>query len=267
MLEALEGLGLNVYPTEEARTGPALLETLADVAERLADGAHVRNALPAGGFDVILGQVRHGWRHLDPEGDLPTQFVIRTKPRTLTVRTAEKLKDVYLPDHGWKTRLLREHGQPIVAMRAEEASKKPLRDRLVELGARRAAGRWRNTAGSTMARVPKPWTGRKHSTRRAWAGFRSSCSPFTRMEAATRRDPRPRRGAKPPPDFAVPASANAPPLRWSFWTRDGESRKASRERTGSLRIASSSCTGTLRKADGTRRSPPHPRPFSTARIC
>ena len=140
MLEALEGLGLNVYPTEEARTGPALLETLADVAERLADGAHVRNAMPAGGFDVILGQVRHGWRHLDPEGDLPTQFVIRTKPRTLTVRTAEKLKDVYLPDHGWKTRLLREHGQPIVAMRAEEASKKPLRDRLVELGARRAAG-------------------------------------------------------------------------------------------------------------------------------
>ncbi len=140
ILEALEGLGLNVYPTEEARTGPALLETLADVVERLAGGAHVRNAMPAGGFDILLGQVRHGWRHLDPEGDLPTRFIIRTKPRTLTVRTAEKLKDVYLPDHGWKTRLLREHGQPIVAMRPEEASNKPLRDRLVKLGARRAAG-------------------------------------------------------------------------------------------------------------------------------
>ena len=140
VLEALEGLGLNVYPTEEAQTGPALLETLADVAERLVDGTHVRNAMPAGGFDVLLGQVRHGWRHLDPEGDFPTRFIIRTKPRTLTVRTAEQLKDVYLPDHGWKTRLLREHGQPIVAMRPEEALKKPLRDRLVSLGARRAAG-------------------------------------------------------------------------------------------------------------------------------
>lgn len=140
LLEALEGLGLNVYPTEEARTGPALLEALADVAERLADGTHVRNAMPTGGFNVLLGQIRHGWRHLDPEGDLPTRFIIRTKPRTLTVRRAEKLKDVYLPDHSWKTRLLREHDQPIVAMRPEEASKKPLRDRLVKLGARRAAG-------------------------------------------------------------------------------------------------------------------------------
>ena len=140
MVEALGGLGLNVYPTEEARTGPALLETLADVAERLADDAEVRSVMPAGGFDVLLGQIRHGWRHLDPVGDLPTRFIIRTKPRTLTVRKRDELKDVYLPDHSWNTRLLREHGQPIVAMRPEEASKKPLRDRLVELGARRAAG-------------------------------------------------------------------------------------------------------------------------------
>jgi len=140
MLLALKRLGLNVYPTEDVQTGPALLEVLADVAERLADGADVRNATPAGGFDVLLGQIRHGWRHWDPEGALPTRFIIRTKPRTLKVRTADALKDVYLPDHSWKTRLLREHDQPIVAMRPEEASKKPLRDRLVELGARRAAG-------------------------------------------------------------------------------------------------------------------------------
>ena len=140
MVETLQGLGLNVYPTEEARTGPALLETLADVAERLADDAEVRSVVPAGGFDVLLGQIRHGWRHLDPEGDLPTRFIIRTKPRTLKVRKRDELKDVYLPDHSWNTRLLREHGQPIVAMRPEEASKKPLRDRLVELGARRASG-------------------------------------------------------------------------------------------------------------------------------
>lgn len=140
LLEALERLGLNVYPTEDARKGPALLEALADVAERLADGVDVRNMMPAGGFDVLLGQIRHGWRHLDPKGDLPKRFIIRTTPRTLSVRTTEQLKGVYLPGRGWRTRLLREHGQPIIAMRPEEASKKPLRDRLVELGARSAAG-------------------------------------------------------------------------------------------------------------------------------
>ncbi|MDE2754621.1 MAG: hypothetical protein OXI83_18780, partial [Gemmatimonadota bacterium] len=140
MVEALERLGLNVFPTEEARTGPALLEALADVVEGPEDGAHIRSVMPTGGFDVLLGQIRHGWRHLDPEGDLPTRFIIRTQPRTLKVRTRDALRDAYLPDHRWNTRLLREHGQPIVAMRPEEAAKKPLRDRLVELGARPAAG-------------------------------------------------------------------------------------------------------------------------------
>ena len=139
LLGALETLGLNVYPTEDALTGPALLETLADVAERLTDGADVRNAMPAGGFNVLLGQVRHGWRHFDPERDLPTRFIIRTKPRRLAVRTPEQLEDVYLPGHGWRTRLLREHGQPIVAMRPQEAAG-PVGDRLVERGARRATG-------------------------------------------------------------------------------------------------------------------------------
>ena len=96
--------------------------------------------MPAGGFDVLLGQVRHAWRHLDadPRGPLPTRFIVRTKPRTLTVRTADELKDVYLPDHGWQTRLLREHGQPIVAIRPEDAGG-PSGERLVELGARPAA--------------------------------------------------------------------------------------------------------------------------------
>ena len=142
LLGVLEKLGLNVYPTGDDRTGPALLEALADVARALADGAGAtgHHAMPAGGFDVLLGQIRHAWRHLDPESELPTRFIIRTKPRTLTVRSPEELIDVYLPGHGWRTRLLREHGQPIIAMRPEEASKKPLRDRLIELGARRAVG-------------------------------------------------------------------------------------------------------------------------------
>ena len=139
LLTALEEVGLCIYPTEDVRTGPALLETLADVVETLLDGAAVRNEMPAGGFDVLLGQIRHGWRHLDPEGLLPTRFIIRTKPRTLAVRTVDELKDVYLPGRGWRTRLLREHGQPIVAMRPQEASG-PVGDRLVKLGARRATG-------------------------------------------------------------------------------------------------------------------------------
>ena len=143
LLGALEGLGLNVYPTDDDTTGPALLEALADVAETLADGVGPtgHQAMPAGGFDVLLGQVRHAWRHLDtePRDPLPTRFIVRTKPRTLTVRTADELKDIYLPGHGWRTRLLRDHAKPIVAMRPQEAGG-PIGDRLVELGARRATG-------------------------------------------------------------------------------------------------------------------------------
>ena len=138
--DALVGLGLNVYPTDDAQTGPALLEALADVAERLAEGAGGRGPTPAVGFDILLGQIRRGWIHLSPEGDLPTRFVVRKRPRTLTVCASEELSGVYLPDHGWKTRLLRQHGQPIVAMRPQEASNSQLRDRLIKLGARRAAG-------------------------------------------------------------------------------------------------------------------------------
>ena len=131
LLQALETLGLKVYPMEDASTGPALLEALAD--------AKARDAMPAGGFDVFLGQVRHAWRHLDPDQDLPKRFLVRTKPRSLTVRTASELGDAYLPDIAARTRSLREHGQPIVAMRPEEA-RGLVGIRLHELGARRATG-------------------------------------------------------------------------------------------------------------------------------
>ena len=131
LLEALRSLGLNVYPTENALTGPGLLDALADVVMR-------QKAMPAGGFDVFLGQVHHAWRSFDPDRELPEHFLVRTKPRTFTVRTASELKDVYLPDDRARTRSLREHEQPIIAMRPEEA-----RDRvgihLHELGARRAS--------------------------------------------------------------------------------------------------------------------------------
>ena len=129
LLQALEMLGLEVYPMEDALTGPALLEALAD--------AKARNAMPAGGFEVFLGQIRHAWRHLDPDQGLPKRILVRTKPRTLTVRTASELGDAYLPDHPARTRSLREHGQPIVAMRPEEA-RGLVGVRVHELGARRA---------------------------------------------------------------------------------------------------------------------------------
>ena len=140
LLAVLQGLGLNVYPTYDDTTGPALLEALADVAETVADGvgATRHHVMPAGGFDVLLGQIRHAWRHLDPDGDLPTRFIVRTRPRTLTVRSPDELTDVYLPDQGWQTRLLRQHSQPIVAIRPEDV-RGSVRDRLIELGARPAS--------------------------------------------------------------------------------------------------------------------------------
>ena len=132
LLGTLRKLGLNVYPTEEISAGPALLEALADVVE--AEGPML-----GGRFDVILGQIRHAWKHLDPERDLPTRFLVRTKPRMLILRTAEEFSDVYLPDDVARTRSLREHQQPIVAMRPEEA-RGGVGDRLQEHGARRASG-------------------------------------------------------------------------------------------------------------------------------
>lgn len=128
---SLQRLGLNVYPTEDALTGPDLLEALADITK-------ARKALPAGGFDVFLGQVRHAWRHLDPDRGLPGQFLVRTKPGKLDVRAATALQDVYLPDHASRVRSLREHRQPILAIRPEDVSK--VRDHLLELGVRLASG-------------------------------------------------------------------------------------------------------------------------------
>ena len=135
LVRTLRKRGLNIYPTgrESARTGPSLLNALAEVA------AKGPGAMPAGGFDVFLGQFRHAWGHLDPDRDLPERFVVHKGPRTLEVRIAAELKDVYLPDHSANTRLLAEHGRPIVAMWPKEANAE-IGDRLHELGMRRASG-------------------------------------------------------------------------------------------------------------------------------
>jgi len=131
LLRSLQRLGLNVYPTEDALTGPDLLETLADITR-------AQEAWPAGGFDVFLGQVRHAWRHLDPDRGLPEQFLVRTKPGMLDVRAATELEDVYLPDHAPRVRSLGEHRQPILAIRREDVNK--VRGHLQELGVRLASG-------------------------------------------------------------------------------------------------------------------------------
>ena len=134
-------LGLNTYPTDEnTKTGPELLEALAEVAE---DALKDPRAMPVGGFDVFLGQVRHAWRHWDPDQSPPRRFLVETKVgrkrRTLSVYTADQLGDAFLPDRDARTRLLRGHGQPVIAMPPEEA-RSNVGTRIDELGARRASG-------------------------------------------------------------------------------------------------------------------------------
>lgn len=130
LLATLTRLGLNVYPTEDDRTGPQLLEALAD--------AHEKDEMPAGGFDVFLGQVRHAWRHLDPDAELPERFLVWTKARKFEIKTAEDLADVYLPDHSTRNRSLRDHRKPLLEMRLAEALG-AAGDRLDALGLRRAS--------------------------------------------------------------------------------------------------------------------------------
>lgn len=112
---ALIRLGLNVYPTDKDRTGPELLEALATAwgAERV----------PAGRFDVFLGQVRYAWQHLDPDKGLPKSFLVMTAQRTFSTYRQSELADVYLPDHRDRTRSLREHGKYILEMHTADATR------------------------------------------------------------------------------------------------------------------------------------------------
>ena len=151
LLCSLAKLGLNVYPTEEDdRIGPVLLDALAGVVQPLspdgendggkglAGGVEAHEAMPAGGFDVLLGQVRLAWRHFDPNQELPKRFVVRTRPHKFEVRTAASIEDAYLPDDAAHTRSLREHHQPIFAMWPKEA-RGEVGKLLHEKGARRAS--------------------------------------------------------------------------------------------------------------------------------
>ena len=129
--EQLVELGLNIYPTENEIVGPELLDALAK--------AWADNKVPPGRFDVFLGQVRHGWQHLDPESGLPTSFLVRTgRQRDFSTLGRDELDGVYLPDDPDRERTLREHDKAILEMRVEEARR--MAGTLVEsTGVRRAS--------------------------------------------------------------------------------------------------------------------------------
>ena len=111
--ETLVRLGLNAYPTEEDRTGPALLDALA--------AAWTADRIPPARFDVFLGQVRDAWRHLAPDRGLPERFLVRAGRHTFSMRAADELADVYLPDEEDRTRSLREHGKQTLEMLPADA--------------------------------------------------------------------------------------------------------------------------------------------------
>ena len=106
--DTLVRLGLNVYPTEEDRTGPALLDALAT--------AWTARRVSPGRFDVFLGQVRDAWKHLDPDEGLPDAFLVRTGQRAFAAREGDELADIYLPDDRDRTRSLHDHGKQTLEM-------------------------------------------------------------------------------------------------------------------------------------------------------
>ena len=118
---ALTMLGLNVYPVEDDRTGPELLEALA--------AAWSAKKVPVGRFDVFVGQVRDAWRHLDPQKGIPETLLVRTGHHTFATRAQNQLAGVYLPDNRDRTRSLRAHRKHILEMNAREAGR--LADTLV----------------------------------------------------------------------------------------------------------------------------------------
>ena len=112
---ALRNLGLNVYPMEQDRTGPELLNALA--------AAWADSRIPTGRFDVFLGQVRDAWRHLDPNKGLPKTFLVKTGRRSFAVCRRDELADVYLPNNRQRTLSLSQHGKHILEMNTGDATR------------------------------------------------------------------------------------------------------------------------------------------------
>ena len=139
---ALIELGMNVYPTEEDRTGPELLETLA--------AAWAANRVRL--FDIFLGQVRDAWRHLDPDKGLPKTFLVWRGRRTFSTARPDELADVYLPDERGRTRSLLEREMTILEMQVRDANR--MADALAVTSIRRASNLKERFLIDGM-----PWTG------------------------------------------------------------------------------------------------------------
>ncbi len=113
---ALIQLELNVYPTDDDQTGPELLDALAT--------AWTTNRIPAGRFDILVGQIRDAWRHLALDRGLPKTFLVRKgRRRTFETRGLDELADVYLPDRGDRTRSLQDHEKQILEMHTSDANR------------------------------------------------------------------------------------------------------------------------------------------------
>lgn len=112
--EILQGLGLNSYPVDGERVGPVLLDALA--------AAWRDRRVPAGRFNVFLGQIRHAWQHLDESEGLPSAFFVGTAHRGLKALDRDDLGSVYIPDHVENARSLRESGTRVLEMEAREAN-------------------------------------------------------------------------------------------------------------------------------------------------
>lgn len=115
LANVLQTLGLNFYPTEEERIGPALLDALA-AAWRAQPELAAR-------FNVFLGQVRHAWQHFEGVGELPEEFLVRTERRRFEVVDREGLGDVFLPDDVEKGRSIWESGKGVLEMPVRDANR------------------------------------------------------------------------------------------------------------------------------------------------
>ena len=129
LADTLNGLGLNVYPTDGERIGPALLDALA-AAWRAQPELAAR-------FNIFLGQVRHAWQHFDESGELPDGFLVWTAHRRFEVLDGESLRNMYLPDDAEKGRSVRESGKGVLEMPVRDANR--LASLLVEATAIRRA--------------------------------------------------------------------------------------------------------------------------------
>lgn len=111
--ESLVMLGLNVYPTDDDRTGPELLDALAE--------AWTNGRVPSARFDAFVGQVREAWSHFDPDNGFPDTFLVRSDRRSFSTCELRDMPNVFLPDNRSRVEALREHGKGILEMGVRDA--------------------------------------------------------------------------------------------------------------------------------------------------